>query len=150
MSARTAAMHDHTELEFVSADDLANVVTFRARSASKVGHYNTVSLDIATGETLCDCRAAEFGRECWHADLIPAAWLDHEAVRLARRHTDAQLAAAGRKAARMCRVYRSRSWRVLPDDQLALLACRTVYRERWAPALAAEAAEGGAGEGVAA
>lgn len=142
MSARTAAEHDYSELQYVSADDVNSVVTFRARSASKVGHYNLVKLDIVTGEILCDCRAAECGRECWHVALVPAAWLNHEAVCLARRYNDQQLRKAGEKAARMCRVYRRRSWRILPADQLALLACRTVYRERWAEALAAEAFEG--------
>jgi hypothetical protein len=142
MSARTAAAHCHTELEYVAADDLNETVTFRARSASKPGQYNLVQLCILTGETLCDCRGAEFGRECWHADLVAVAWLNHAAVCLARRYNDTQLGTAGRKAKRMIDAYRGRSWRVLPDDQLALLACRTAYRERWAPALAAaEAAE---------
>lgn len=142
MSAATAAQHTIAELQYVAADDINNVVTYRSRSASKPGQYNTTQLDIVTGEILCDCRAAEFGRVCWHSDLIAAAWLSHEAVVLARRYNDQQLSAAGRKAANMCAVYRRRCFRVLPDDQLALLACRTAYRERWAPALAAEAAAG--------
>lgn len=142
MSAATAAQHTIAELQYVAADDINNVVTFRSRSASRPGQYNTTQLDIVTGETLCDCRGAECGKECWHVDLIAAAWLAHEAVVLARRYNDQQLSAAGRKAANMCAVYRRRCFRVLPDDQLALLACRTAYRERWAPALATEAASG--------
>lgn len=142
MSARTAAAHCHTELEYVAADDINETVTFRARSASKPGTYNTIQLCILTGEVLCDCRGSEFNKVCWHADLVAVAWLNHAAVCLALRYNDRQLAVAGNKARRMIDAYRGRSWRVLPADQLSLLACRTAYRERWAPALAAtEAAE---------
>jgi hypothetical protein len=137
MSARTAADHCHTELEYVAADDLNETVAFRARSASKPGTYNTIQLCILTGETLCDCRGAEIGKPCWHADLVAVAWLNHAAVCLARRYNDTQLRTAGRKAKRMIDAYRGRSWRVLPADQLSLLACHTAYRERWSVALSA-------------
>jgi hypothetical protein len=144
MSARTAAFHCPTELVFVSADDIHNTVTFQAASASRAnGPWNTIVLDVLTGESLCNCKGAEANRECWHATLVQAAWEGHPARTLAGRYTDEQLVAAGTKAARMCRVYRRRTWRVLPADAVALVACRDEFLRRTRRARAA-------GRGVAA
>lgn len=130
MSALTAAYHCPTELTFVAADEVNNVVTFTAPSKSKPGAVNTVQLCIQTGETLCDCRGAEMGRECWHATLIPSAWLNHVAVCGARRLGGEQLATRGQQLAGMCATYRERIGRALPADAVGLLAARTVWRER--------------------
>ena len=123
--------HCPTELTYVAADDLTNVVTFRAASKSRPGQHNTISLDVLTGETLCDCKAAECGRGCWHAELVQAAWDGHAVRVLVGRYNAAQLREAGRKAQRMCAASRVRRyWNVLPADQLMLLACRAEYRRR--------------------
>jgi hypothetical protein len=131
MSYVTAADHCPTELEFVSADDVLNIVTYRAISRSGAnGAYNHASLDVHTGETHCSCKAAATGRECWHVTLLPAAFDAHPARTLAARYTSEQLLAAGTKAARMVRVYRRRTWRVLPADQVAVVACRAEWFRR--------------------
>jgi hypothetical protein len=137
MSALTAAYHCPTELTFVSADELDNVVTFTAPSKSKQGAVNTVQLCIQTGETLCDCRGAECGRQCWHQTLAPSAWLNHVAVCGARRLGGEQLATRGQQLAGMCATYRQRTGRALPLDAVGLLAARTVWRERERAARAA-------------
>lgn len=142
MSATTLTRHHASELSFVSADDLTGIVTFSAPSAHDAGRVNHVSLDTVSGAILCDCKGAECGRACWHADWISTAWSNHEARQLARRFTSAQLLQTGRKMAHMCKVYRRRpGWRCVPQDQTMLLACRSEFRERAAlaeaPAVAA-------------
>ena len=132
--------HEPNELTLTGADDVLNVVTFIAPSASTPGKVNTVSLDILTRETLCDCRAAETGGACWHRELVTAAWDGTPARLLAAKFTDQQLSAAGSKAAHMCRWARHRRFRVLPADQLTLLSCRCEYRARHLSALVAEVA----------
>jgi hypothetical protein len=137
MSYATAARHEPGELVFLGADDLLNVVHFQAASASRAhGPWNTVALDVITGEIHCSCLGFQTGRECWHLTLVQAAWDAHPARVLASQYNDDQLLQAGTKAARMCRVYRRRTWRVLPDDQVALVACRQEYRARQARATA--------------
>jgi hypothetical protein len=131
MSFTTAAHHEPKELEYVSADDVLNVVTFRAPSKSQAhGAYNYASLDVVTGEAHCSCKGAETGRECWHITLLVAAFEAQPAVALARQYTGDQLVKAGTKSARMCRVYRARTWRVLPADAIALIACRYEFLRR--------------------
>ena len=142
MSAATAALHRTAELTFARADDVLNQVHYTSVSASGAnGATNHTALDVITGEVLCSCKGAECGRACWHADLIAAARAAHPAVALARQYTTEQLVKAGTKAARMCRVYRARAWRVLPADAVAVVACRQEYRRRMGRAVAtAEAA----------
>jgi hypothetical protein len=130
MSIRTAAYHCPSELVFISADEINNVVTFVAPSKSKLGTVNIVKLDLQTGDILCSCKAAECHRECWHATLVVAAWLNHPSVQGARRLGGEQLERFGKKLAQMCKVYRARIGRPLPADAVGLLAARTVYRER--------------------
>jgi hypothetical protein len=138
MSYASAAHHEPAELVFLGADDLLNVVHFQAASASKAnGPWNSCALDVITGEIHCTCLGFQTGRECWHATLVAAAWAAHPARVLASRYTDAQLLTAGTKAARMVRVYRRRTWRVLPDDQIALVACRQEWFRRQAERAAA-------------
>jgi hypothetical protein len=132
MSIITAAYHCPTELVFVDADDLLNVVHFSAASKSNPSRVNTVALDVVTGETHCDCRAAECGKECWHQTLVMAAWEGSADVAYVARLNDEQLLTAGRKARAMCRSYRARCGRCLSDDQVLLLACTTVYYARQA------------------
>ena len=126
----SAAWHCPTELAFLDADDLTNIVHFAAPSASTPGKVNTVGLDVLTGETHCTCRAAECGRRCWHVALAQAAWDGHAARILAAKFSDQQLQASGKKAAHMCAWARHRRYRVLPADQVALLAARCEYRRR--------------------
>ena len=135
MSARSAAQHTPAELQFLSADDLTAIVAFTAPSASQPDRTNTVSYDTATGATLCDCRGAECGRACWHADLAPVAWQRHPAARDVRWLTDARLVAYGRKVAAMVTTYRARAGRVLPADATNLIAARWEYRRRAADEL---------------
>jgi hypothetical protein len=131
MSFVTAAHHEPAELVYLSADDVNNLVHFQAASASKAnGPWNTVSLDVLTGEAHCTCKGAETNRECWHLTLVQAAWDAHPARVLASRYTTDQLVKAGTKAARMCRVYRRRTWRVLPADAVAVVACRAEWFAR--------------------
>lgn len=131
MSFTSAMQHCPTELEYVSADDINNLVTFRAVSRSGAhGAYNYASLDVVTGEWHCSCKGAETNKECWHGTLLRAAFEALPAVVLARQYTTEQLLRAGTKAARMVRAYRGRTWRVLPADAVALVACRSVYLER--------------------
>lgn len=138
MSFQSAAHHEPTELVFLSADDIHNHVYYQAVSVSKAnGPWNTAVLDVISGEIHCSCLGFQTGRECWHATLVQAAWEGHPARQLARQYTDDQLVAAGTKAARMVRVYRRRTWRVLPTDAVALVACRAEWFRRRAKASAA-------------
>ena len=74
MSARTAAQHTADELTFhgIGSNGMA---VFSSASASRPGARNWTYRDAATGEALCECRAAECGRSCWHLDLLETAWL---------------------------------------------------------------------------
>jgi hypothetical protein len=126
----TARFHCPTELAFVDANEIENIVHFAAPSKTTTGKTNTVALDVLTGATHCSCRAAECGLPCWHQALAMSAWNGHETRLLVGKFNDAQLQAAGTKAHRMCRVYRARIWRCLPDDMIMLLACRCEYRRR--------------------
>ncbi len=130
MSIRTAAHHCPSELTFVAANEVERTVAYTALSKHQAGRVNTVQLCLQTGETLCDCKGAECGRECWHQTLVMAAWLAHPAVCGARRLGPGQLEAFGKKLASMCKVYRERIGRPLPADAVGLLAARTVWRER--------------------
>lgn len=139
MSFVTAAEHCITELTFTGADDVLNIVHFRSLSASRTnGEWNHTSLDIISGATLCTCKAAECGRECWHRTLIQASWDAHPARVQAARYSNEQLLRAGHKAANMIRVTRRRTWRILPADQIGLLSCRAEYAARKAARAAAE------------
>lgn len=140
MSARTAAFHCPTELTFVDADDLLNLVHFSAPSKTSPDTLNIVGLDVITGETFCNCKGAECGRECWHQTLVTAAWEGHPARLLAGRYNDDQLTVAGRKALAMCTAYRARIGRTLPDDATTLVACRCAYRARRGVVVSAVAA----------
>ena len=139
----TSLWHCPTELTFVDACDKTNIVHFSAPSKSRPGDANVVALDILTGATCCNCRAAETNHQCWHAELVQAAWDGHPARILAARFTDDQLQASGRKAKHMCAWARHRRFRVLPADQLSLLAARSEYQRRYrlTPPVAVEVAE---------
>lgn len=125
----TSLHHCPTELRYHSADDTLNVAYFVADSKSAPGKVNVIGLDVLTGESHCSCRAAECGRACWHAALVQAAWDGHCARALAAYFGADQLAQAERKAASMIAAYRARCGRVLPSDQLILLACRSMRQE---------------------
>jgi hypothetical protein len=135
-SALTASRHTPAELALVGADDRTDIVVFRAPSASDAARVNTVALDTRTGEILCDCKGAEFGRRCWHADHVVAAWHRTTAKQAARHLSPQGLPNAGRKAARMVGVYRQRVGRPLGDDVLTLVAARSEWRRRAALAAA--------------
>ena len=139
MSTRTATQHTPAELAFVTADDLTGIVTFAAVSKSHPAQPNVTSLDTLTGAIHCDCRGAECGRACWHADHIHAAWLRTGAMLDVLWLTDAELTRYGTKLGAMCRIYRARTGRVLPMDAINLVAARAEYRRRQAAALAAPA-----------
>jgi len=123
--------HCPSELAFVDACDLTNVVHFSAPSKSRPGDANISALDILTRATFCNCRASETGHRCWHQELVQAAWDGHPARILSARYSDDQLNTAGRKAAHLTAWARGRRFRVHPLDQLALVACRDEYRRRY-------------------
>ena len=139
MSALTAPLHTAAELTLVGADDRTDIVVFQVPSAHDTERVNTVSLDTRTGEILCDCKGAEFGRVCWPAYHVVAAWHRTTAMIAARSHTPTGLLAMGRKAATMVYVYRQRCGRALPDDVLTLVAARSEWRRRAALAAASRA-----------
>ena len=130
MSARTAALHTPAELRYHGCDETTGIVEFVADSRHRPGHLNTVSLDALTGAIFCDCRAAECGRRCWHADHIAAAWLASPAMLDVRWLTDARLARYGQAAAAMVGTYRARTGRALPMDAANLIAARSEWRRR--------------------
>ena len=130
MSTATAARHTPAELTFVGADDLTGIAVFQAASAHDAARVNTTALDTTTGATLCDCKAAEFGRVCWHMAHALAAWQRTPAMRVARALADAALLRRGRKLAAMVGTYRARIGRPLPDDVTALVAARSEWRRR--------------------
>jgi hypothetical protein len=84
MSIATAHRHTAAELTLVGADDRTEIVVFRAPSAYDAQRVNTVALDTRTGEILCDCKGAEFSRQCWHQDHVVAAWNRTTAMQAAR------------------------------------------------------------------
>ena len=141
MSARTAPLHRPAELALVAVDDTTGIVTFRAESRSNPTRPNHTAYDTATGATHCDCKGAECGRQCWHADLVAAAWLASPAMADVRWLTDAQLARYGTTAAGMVNTYRARTGRVLPMDAIGLVAARSEWRRRAALAPAPVAAD---------
>jgi len=137
MSTATAALHSPAELVFVGADDLTSIATFTAPSKSHPATPNTTSLDTTTGAVLCDCKGAECGQACWHADHVAAAWVRTGAMLDVLWLTDGELIRYGKKLGAMCRIYRARTGRVLPMDAVNLIAARAEYRRRQAAALAA-------------
>jgi hypothetical protein len=130
MSQRTAPLHSPSELTLIGCDDRTNIAVFQAPSAHDPSRVNTVALDLITGAILCDCKGAECGRACWHADLVGAAWAASPAMGDVRWLTADQLARYGRKLAAMAANYRARCGRVLPADALNLVAARCEWRRR--------------------
>ena len=130
MSARTAARHTPAELVLVAVDDTTGIVTFTAPSKSHPAQPNHVSLDTATGAIHCDCKGAQCHEDCWHADLVAAAWLGSPAMRDVRWLTAARLVRYGTTAAAMVNTYRARTGRVLPMDAANLIAARSEWRRR--------------------
>ncbi len=140
MSARTAPLHDTTELTLIGCDDRTEIVVFQSASAHDAARVNTVALDLITGGIICDCRAAEFGRVCWHADHVVNAWHQSPAMRACRFLSPVALLNQGRKAAAMVATYRQRCGRPLQDDVIVLVASRSEWRRRAALAPAPVAA----------
>lgn len=130
MSAKTAARHSTAELTFIGCDDQTGIVVFQSPSTHDANRVNTTALDTITGAIICDCKGAEFGRVCWHADHIAAAWRQTPAMRACRFLSSTALINQGRKAAAMVATYRTRCGRPLQDDVIALVAARSEYRRR--------------------
>ena len=130
MSTRTAPLHTPAELVLVAVDDTTGIVTFQAASRSKPAQPNHVSLDTATGAIHCDCKGAQCREDCWHAELVAAAWLASPAMRDVRWLTAARLVRYGTAAAAMVDTYRARTGRVLPMDAANLIAARSEWRRR--------------------
>jgi hypothetical protein len=140
MSARTAPLHRADELRFLDACDRTNIVHFQSDSRHAAARTNTTGLDVLTGATYCDCKAGECHKVCWHLAAVIAAW-DAEPARCEVAWlTDAQLVRYGTKAAAMLAVYRARTGRVLPMDQINVVAARAEYRLRQAHIAAPRAA----------
>lgn len=134
MSTATAPLHSTAELTLIGCDDATGIVVFQSASTHDAERVNTTALDTSTGAILCDCRAAEFGRVCWHADHIAAAWRQTPAMRACRFLASIALINQGRKAAAMVATYRQRCGRPLQDDVLLLVASRSEWRRRAATA----------------
>lgn len=72
MTARTAQMHDSSELEVIFADDRQGI--FKAFSTSSTNTY-MVHFDPETNGATCDCPAGLLGRySCWHLDHVESAF----------------------------------------------------------------------------
>ncbi len=130
MSVRTASFHRPAELTLIGCDDHTNITVFQADSAHNAERVNTVALDTSTGEIICDCKGAEFGRVCWHADHVVAAWHQTPAMQACRWLSPVALINQGRKCAAMVATYRQRCGRPLQDDVLLLVASRSEWRRR--------------------
>ncbi len=138
MSTATARLHGPAELTLLGCDDRTNIAVFQAASAHDARRTNTCALDLVTGKLLCDCRGAECGKQCWHADHVLAAWRRTPAAIVARRLSDTALCNLGKKSAVMIATYRARIGRPLQDDVTALVAARWEWRRRAALAPAAD------------
>ncbi len=130
MSTATALLHSTDELTFIGCDDQTEIVVFQTVSTHDANRVNTTALDTITGAIICGCKAAEFGRVCWHADHIAAAWHRTPAMRAARYLSAIALLNQGRKAAAMVGTYRTRCGRPLQDDVITLVASRSEWRRR--------------------
>lgn len=140
MSARTALLHRPAELTLLGCDDHTNIAVFQADSAHDAARVNTVAIDLLTGTILCDCRGAECGKQCWHADHVLAAWRRTPAAIVARHLSDTALCNLGKRSAALAATYRARIGRPLQDDVTALVAARWEWRRRAArPAARSEA-----------
>jgi len=137
MSAATKTLHRPAELTFIGCDEATGIVVFQSTSAHDAARVNTTALDTGTGAIICDCRAAEFGRVCWHQDHVVNAWHQSPAMRACRFLSSTALINQGRKAAAMVVTYRVCCGRPLQDDVIALVASRSEWRRR--AALAAPA-----------
>ncbi len=130
MSAVTKTLHSPAELTLIGCDDQTGIAVFQTASEHDAERVNTTTLDTSTGAISCDCRAADSGRVCWHADHIAAAWRQIPAMRACRFLSSTALINQGRKAAAMVATYRQRCGRPLQDDVLALVAARCEWRRR--------------------
>lgn len=104
-------------------------MTYSAASQSQPGTRHSVSLDLQTGETLCTCRAAEYGRRCWHLDWLETAWLMTRVAPFVATLDDAGLLATG-TAARA----RLDGGTATVTDIVTYYQCRVEWRERAARA----------------
>jgi len=130
MSAVTKTLHSPAELTLIGCDDRTGIAVFQTASGHDAERVNTTALDTSTGAIICDCKGAEFGRVCWHADHIAAAWRQSPAMRACRFLSATALINQGRKAAAMVATYRTRCGRPLQDDVIALVASRSEWRRR--------------------
>ena len=135
MSTATVLLHTPAELTLIGCDDHTNIAVFQADSHHDAERVNTVALDTVTGHILCDCKGAEFGRVCWHADHVAAAWHHTPAMHACRYLSPVALVNQGRKCAAMVATYRQRCGRPLQDDVTALVAARSEWRRREAVTL---------------
>ncbi len=130
MFTATATLHSPAALTLIGGDDQTEIVVFQSASEHDANRINTTALDTVTGAIICDCKAAEFGRVCWHADHIAHAWHQSLAMRACRYLSPVALLNQGRKAAAMVATYRTRCGRPLQDDVLLLVASRSEWRRR--------------------
>ena len=129
---RSVGQHRPAQLAYAGCDETSGIVHFTAPSAHRAGRVNTVSLDTHTGAILCDCKAAETHRLCWHACWVVASWQAHPAVAEARALIAPRLLAFGRKHARLVATYRRRIGRPGEHDAVRLLPARWEWRQRQA------------------
>lgn len=128
MSTASVARHTAAELVFRTLDESGELAYFLSASASRPGKHNVTALDTTTGEVYCFCKAAELGRECWHAQLVGAAWLAHVAAEtVAKAATLADVEAIGRAAKARIDAWGALTTLVSPLDVAVYEAARRVY-----------------------
>jgi hypothetical protein len=125
MSARTLAQHTPDELTYHGLR--GEVAVFSAPSASRPGQRNVIVRDAITGEFHCDCKAADTGKRCWHADWLETAWLMREVAPFVAALADDELAATA--AAAKARLDEGTGTRT---DLLTYYQCRAEWRGRGA------------------
>lgn len=122
--------HEASELRFADACHATNIVHFTAASAHNASRVNTVAYDVLTGEALCDCKAAENGRACWHVKTVAAAWANHPEMIKVAPLADDELLGYGRRFRNLIETSVRRRWNVPQAYQVRLLAARSEYKRR--------------------
>ena len=123
MSAKTVALHTPDEMTYHGLR--GDVAVFSAPSASKPGQRNVIVRDVTTGEHHCDCRGADCGRRCWHADWLETAWIMTQVAPFVATLSDDELLAAGIAAKA-----RIDDGSATVTDITTYYQCRVEWRER--------------------
>jgi len=128
MSTASVAQHTATELVFRTLDESGELAYFLSESKSKQGKRNVTALDTTNGDVFCFCQAAQHNRECWHTQLVGAAWLAHVAAeQVAKAATLSEVVAIGRAAKARIAAWGALTVLVSPLDVAVYEAARRAY-----------------------